>query len=782
MKSPSALRATTLRYRSLIVICGAVIGLFCLVQGTGHSLDIALRDMRDGLHSRAATGDIVVAEIDARSLAAINQWPLPRSIHAKVIDRLAKAKARSIAFDVDFSSPSLPQEDALMASALERAQGAVILPTFRQAYQSQSGKIFENLPIAAFKQHAFLASVNVTPDADGMVRGYESGVVTQSVMRPSIAALLAETSSNRAGNLTIDYSIDPASIPRLSYIDILEGRVTPKVIAGKRILIGATAVESGDRYAVPRYGVIAGVLLQAMAAETLMQGSNAVHYGGWPLFAFAMIVLLVAGRSRSDAARAATFFGGLVVVLVVPLVLELGKFATLNASPALGTLFGGAVTMLILLIRGAIMKSRTTDAQTGLPNATAFSMAENRAPMGIVAAARIQHYGEISLILGADQTAEWIRQIVRRVELVAGGEAIYRVEENALLWIFHADDLEVLPERFAALAAVFRSPIIIGARSLEVSLSYGTTHCTAPCATLDAMADPRTLLAQALLAADRAAQQGILWDMHSALHGAEIDWKLSLLGELDQALAQGNLWVAYQPKADIRSGRINGAEALVRWAHPERGAIAPDHFIPLIEKEGRMRDMTLFVLDHVLATLTSWAATGYNHTIAVNISAPLLGDPVFLEQASDRIVAAGIDRALLIFEITESATLANPDIAIASMTTLRALGISLSIDDYGTGQSTLTYLKRLPVNEIKIDRSFVTDLTTSRNDQILVRSTIALAHDLGFRVVAEGIESAACLALLASYGCDVAQGWHIGKPMAADALTQLLVADLALAA
>jgi EAL domain-containing protein (putative c-di-GMP-specific phosphodiesterase class I)/CHASE2 domain-containing sensor protein len=763
-----------LRYKVLSVAVGLLTGLLCLTYGIGHSLDLGLRELRDGLHQRKASGDVVIAEIDSRSLAEIDRWPWPRSIHGHVIDQLSAARAHTIAFDVDFSSPSRPAEDAAMAAALARAGGSVILPTFRQFERSNSAKVYENLPIPAFKNNAFLASVNIVPDADGMVRHYETGVVTSNVMRPSIAGLMAGASSKAAQNLIIDYSIDPNSIPRLSYVDIMKGRVPATRLAGKRVLIGATAVEMGDRYATPGHGVIPGVIIQAMAAETLLQDSNLTNYGGVPLFALALLILFASGRLKGTALRASVLAAGTFGVLGLPLLLEILKLATLDPSSGIIALFSGSIVLCILSVQRAFWRNKTKDTTTGLPNAFAFGVKNRGAKSSITAAARIQHYGEVSMLLGADQTAEWVRQIARRLALATTEKTIYRVEENALVWLFDARDSEDLPDRFAALTAVFNAPIIVGARSIEVTLSYGVSQAEAD--------DPRVLSAQALLAADRAAEQGIVWDMHNDLHGAEVDWKMSLLGELDQAMTNGDIWVAYQPQASISSGQIIGAEALVRWNHPARGVIAPDHFIPTIEREGRMKDITLFVLDQVLEAIQKWDKLGLKQNMSINISASLLSNAKFYQAAARRIVQSNIERSRLVLEVTESATLADPENAIENMNAFRSLGVGLSIDDYGTGQSTLTYLKRLPITEIKIDKSFISDLPNCRNDQILVRSSIALAHDLGFNVVAEGIENAECMALLATYGCDTAQGWHIGKAMPIDALTELLVEPLALAA
>jgi EAL domain-containing protein (putative c-di-GMP-specific phosphodiesterase class I)/CHASE2 domain-containing sensor protein len=750
----------------LALLLGLTLVAACLFGGFGQSLDEDLRAFRDSLHPRAASGNVVVVAIDARSLAEINHWPWSRSVHAQLISRLAAAHTRIAAFDVDFSSPSAPADDAAMALALASAGGTFVLPTFRQTEQSGKTSPYENLPIPAFRAHAFLASVNIQPELDGMVRQYETGVVTAHVVRPSMAAMVAESAGSLKRSVTIDSSIDPATIPRISSVDIIKGRVPDALLANKRVIIGATAVEIGDRYAVPRHGIVPGVIIQAMAAETLLQGSDLINYGGAPLLVAALAILLISCRVRGSKWRAGLLLLGMLAVVIVPLTLEELKLATLDCSPALGLLAAAFTTLVILAVQRALWRNKTTDAATGLPNAVAFAHHHRNRRERIVAVARLHHYGELSLLLGAQQTAELLLRIADRLRLATQSEVVYRVEANALLWMFDSNDFELLADRFAALGALFRAPLILAGHALDLSLTYGVSQGDD--------ADIRTTCAQALLAANRAADQGLVWDIHSAAHGAEADWRLSLLGELDQALANGDLAVAFQPKSDIAARQISGAEALVRWNHPERGMIPPDHFIPTIEKEGRMTDLTLFVIDQVLATLQHWARCGFDQSIAVNISASLLGDRKFFAAAAGRIAAARIDRSKLVFEITESATFADPDRAITAMNAWRELGIALSIDDYGTGQSTLSYLKRLPATEIKIDKSFITDLAMSRNDQIMVRSTIALAHDLGFKVVAEGIENAETFDLLASFGCDTGQGWHIGRPMPLDAFNALL--------
>jgi diguanylate cyclase len=261
--------------------------------------------------------------------------------------------------------------------------------------------------------------------------------------------------------------------------------------------------------------------------------------------------------------------------------------------------------------------------------------------------------------------------------------------------------------------------------------------------------------------------------VHSDQAMSRTDRTLALLGDIDGALASGDVFVLYQPKYDLGKARIAGAEALVRWRHPVLGAVSPDEFIPLLENSGHIAPLTFTVLDRCIADLEAWSAGGHDLGVSVNISAALLDDRAFTDALTLRLASIGPLAARITLEITESATLDGAASAIAALEAIRAHGTRISIDDYGTGRATLSYLKSFPTDEIKIDKSFVTAIESSASDRILVRSTIELAHELGFAVVAEGVEDIACLDLLRSYQCDLAQGWAIGRPMpAADLLVR----------
>jgi diguanylate cyclase len=260
------------------------------------------------------------------------------------------------------------------------------------------------------------------------------------------------------------------------------------------------------------------------------------------------------------------------------------------------------------------------------------------------------------------------------------------------------------------------------------------------------------------------------------------DRALVLLGEIDGAIGNGDIFVLYQPKHDIAEEAILGAEALVRWRHPVFGPVSPDEFIPLMESSGNIGPLTFAVIDICLSDLTRWHTRGLRLGVAINISARLLDDRVFIDGLLPRLKALGPLAEKVTLEVTESATIGGASSAVAALQRVRSLGTRVSIDDYGTGHATLSYLRSFPADEIKIDKSFVTAMASSASDRILVRSTIELAHELGFQVVAEGVEDAACLTLLAQFGCDVAQGWEIGRPMSASALETLAKGDARAAA
>ncbi len=230
----------------------------------------------------------------------------------------------------------------------------------------------------------------------------------------------------------------------------------------------------------------------------------------------------------------------------------------------------------------------------------------------------------------------------------------------------------------------------------------------------------------------------------------------------------------YQPIVDLRTHRLVAVEALLRWQHPDRGAVSPDDFIPLAEQTGLIVPLTRWVLDTTARQLRAWADAGLDLGAAVNLSARVLHDPDLPEAIAALLATHGVPAARLRVELTESAVMANPTGALDVLTRLAGLGVRIAIDDFGTGYSSLAYLTRLPVDEIKIDRSFVTHMTTQSADATIVASTIGLGHSLGLRFVAEGVEDARTWQTLEALSCDGVQGFYVSRALPADELARWL--------
>ena len=262
--------------------------------------------------------------------------------------------------------------------------------------------------------------------------------------------------------------------------------------------------------------------------------------------------------------------------------------------------------------------------------------------------------------------------------------------------------------------------------------------------------------------AKKAAKRYAFYRREQDEHRAQ---RLAMVGELRHAIGTSELSLFYQPKVNIADGRICGMEALVRWMHPERGMVPPDEFIGLAEQSGLMKPLTDWVVAEALRESATWRRNGVTLPIAVNLSAHNLRDPAFVQSIENKLCEFEAAPDWIELEITEGAVMEDPVSALEILSELRNIGITLFIDDFGTGYSSLGYLKKLPVDAVKIDKSFVIDMIDDQDDEAIVRTTINLGHELGLRVVAEGVETRRAFDRLASLGCDVAQGYFISKPM-----------------
>ncbi len=332
--------------------------------------------------------------------------------------------------------------------------------------------------------------------------------------------------------------------------------------------------------------------------------------------------------------------------------------------------------------------------------------------------------------------------------------------------------LEEALEIAAVAQAALQAPVTVDGVALNVEASIGIALAPDHAKAAD------ELLQRADVALDRARVRRGRVEVYSPERDHSGAERLALLGEVRPALERGEFTLFYQPQIALRTGRVTGVEALLRWRHPRQGMIPPLQFISLIEQTALVGPLTLHVIDLALRQSTRWRQAGLQLGMSVNLSARNLHDPELPEQIASALARHGVPAAALTVEVTESAAMADPVTAVGVLEALRALGVGVSIDDFGSGNASIAYLAKLPVGELKIDRSLVTPMCESPREEAIVRTTIDLARHLGLHVVAEGIETVDVCERLAEMGCDTGQGYLISRPVPAEELTPWLVGHI----
>jgi EAL domain-containing protein (putative c-di-GMP-specific phosphodiesterase class I)/GGDEF domain-containing protein len=406
------------------------------------------------------------------------------------------------------------------------------------------------------------------------------------------------------------------------------------------------------------------------------------------------------------------------------------------------------------------------DQETGLPNRLSLERQAAAHAGAYVVMVGVDRFEIVRNAIGYDSMAQLLAALGARLSGLTEGSTIARVG-GALGFSFTAADDEEALAIAEALCVEAEAPVKLNGATVDVSLSAGLARSGKSLSSVDSTVD------RAAIALDQARAGRRRCSLFDAASYGDPGGNLSLISELMAAVETGDVWMAYQPKYDLRADVINGVEALMRWRHPRRGFVSPDLFIGMAEETGHIRPLTEWVIRQAIADQKILAGQGQTLMMSVNISGRLLSDEDFADFALNEVATSGAD---LCFEITETAVIDNPELALAIIDRFAAAGIKVSIDDYGSGLSSLAYLKRIKADELKIDKAFVMSLDESSRDALLVKSTIDLAHSLGLKVVAEGVETPTALALLRGMGCDIAQGYLIGKPMALKDLSERLAA------
>lgn len=450
-----------------------------------------------------------------------------------------------------------------------------------------------------------------------------------------------------------------------------------------------------------------------------------------------------------------------------------------SARDELGQLASAFATMAhsIREREARILHQAGHDLVTDLPNRSAAELgidqvleAQPDAPAALLMVG-LGHLPEIIKTLGHEVCDRVMRQAGERLREPVRGGSIARATDGQFSVFLPAAN------RQAAIAAAFRIVEALSEpyREAELTLDLAPVVGIALAPVHGGRAGTLLRRAEVALIATLGSDEAVaVYDPGTDPHRPE---RLSLMADLREAIVRDEgIALHYQPKLNLGTGFIDSAEALVRWRHPVQGMVPPSTFVPLAEESGNVRRLTRWVLAAGIAQAARWQEAGLSIRMSLNISARDLDDADLPRRVAELLAVHRLRPGGIVLEVTESAIMGKPDAAIAVLRRLAEQGVDLSIDDFGVGQSSFAYLRRLPVRELKIDRTFVTRLGSAREDQLIVRSIVELGHHLGYRVTAEGVDDPVALAFLAEIGCDHAQGFLVAKPLEAEALEGFLAA------
>ncbi len=709
------------------------------------------RGVRAEVRSRPAPQDIAMIAIDDKTLNAYNGEPPSRFADSRLIDNLSDLGVDRITFDRAQASVGDRASNKVLLDTLKRHEGKVwfgIVPRHEIGFQV----VDEILPLPLFREHVQFASMSGRGNPFGLSVSFPTSVEAAGRKHPSLSAALAEyTGPERM--YRPDYAFDPRTIPTFSYIDVLEGRVSRKDLAGKNVIIGEANYLSSDFFVLPlRNGKIPGGYFHIMGAHTLKRGVP-VDLMWFPalLIVAAAIVWVARGRSKSGGALGFVAAG----LLLLPFLLD-DFGVNMDIMPALLGVIWAAIGFQRI---NSKYYSRNVDAMT----TTAISSSKPSEDCDVYAL-KIANLAELSEDWSARETGDFVNTLITYVK-GPGEVGDVAFERDLLVWLAPRMNTAELELHADGLALMLKTAINHDWQSSN----------SAPALGIDTNHDlPVALrIKKAMQVADEAANRGVRFIINDAAHLEARNYRLELIRVLERGLRDRDIGVAYQPKIDLASGRIVGAETLIRWRPDGGDFVNPQELVLAAEAGDRINELTLVVMETALVEGKQAIALDPRFKLAVNMSAKSLSDTHLLFEIMTMLGRYNFPAENLTLELTETAKLEDQRIA-PQIAALKARGIGLSIDDFGTGQSNLEYIEKLPSSELKIDKRFVQHMATSEESRAVVRATIEIAHSLGKIVVAEGVEDIAVASALKAMGCDQAQGYLFSRAIAMPALLAMM--------
>lgn len=684
------------------------------------------------------------------------RYPQRRVELARALRELDAAGVGRVVITPVFDRPSTPEADMALRDAVRAFRGEVVFGV-EIPHPTKSASVVSS--IAAVRESRPQAAMSVIIDYFGYSWRLRNKIKVGSKNYPTIAGILAPSDDSLS---YIIYRVKPDSIPSVRFRDLHAADMRALCVqscASRSIIMGQESGPGSEYISVPGSIQVPEFFLSVIVAENArtlrLEAVSPVILA----LGIALIFLFISLIDRVYFRRALYILAASSSITLLLTSAILGLFANVSVVIFYVVCFASCRFHSLRRVR-----IRHTDPRTGLPTFAVLEGALVNLDDGHIVAAKIHGFENVLKSLRGEHRQAYIMKLVERLRAHDPALDLY-IEGHLFAWVLSERDERAIIDHLEGLRALFGAPIILEGTKVDVGITFGLS----PIGNIGASA-----LHAAAAAAEATSEAHNPIVVSEAAGESELLWNISMRARIDAAMEAGELYCLYQPKLDAQSGEVFGVEALLRWQDPERGQIPPDTFIQQCENAGRMEDLTRYVLQSACSAGRLLHARDRYLAIAVNISAIMLNTHGVVQLVEQVLLATRFDPRYLVLEITETARIADLGRAAETIDQLKSLGIHVSMDDFGVGAANFEALLRLPFDELKIDRMFVSTMLEQPKARAIAASLVALGNAASISVVAEGVETREQLDLLVAMGCSQVQGYALSRPITLQRLLDLV--------
>jgi EAL domain-containing protein (putative c-di-GMP-specific phosphodiesterase class I)/CHASE2 domain-containing sensor protein len=681
-----------------------------------------------------------------------------RASLADIIDRLTAAGARQIFIDVDLEQPGSARDDA----ALNRAARQSHRTAFVDRYATRGASVRLVSPAPSVDRGVPSVVRKEWVDQFGYTWTSPYSVTIEGQTYPSFPAALAGRAGPPGADFYIDYSTSYSSIPSYTMAEARQLLADPsqaRTFSGKKIVIGALPSRGGAFASIPGFPVVAESYTGIFGAESLIHGP--LRHIAWyvPLLLTAAILALACRARRASRRRFAYAVGASTIPVL------------LAASVWIGLAVHFCELITFLVAYGALRlwdrlhrRAPLVNSLSGLPTFERLErdLVRAKGSRQALVVAKVHRFDDVLASLPRAKHGEYMQLLASRLRVVDEELTVYSNGGSNFAWLQEFISLEQLRSHLIGMRAIFANALRIDDLSVDVGITFGAETSE------DASAAKR--ISSALAAADRTTEAGHPVILANHASDEERRWNISLQARLDEAMKSGEIYLAYQPQFDLKTGAMFGVEALARWDDPERGEIPPSYFIEQCEQVGRMHALTKKVFEAALGEFSASPLAGVDFNLSMNVSATMLNDFEVVRLLEESLAASRMAPQNVTIEMTETARIADLRTAGLVMAQMKRLGVRLSADDFGVGAASFEPFLQLPFDELKIDRLFVSRIERDHKARKIVEHLVKLGRELDILVLAEGVEDQATFEVVRALGCPAAQGYKLGRPTALESV------------